>query len=159
MLERVLTIAVRVFFFPLYLLLRGIEEVSGERRWYTQQVLRMDSERPPLADAEFLGCVRAGEDEGSLWLAVRHAFAESIGLPAEAIYPQDRLAVLWRMQWGIGGDLRDVVLRVERLLGIRIGRRSFERLEHWVHHSREGEFREFASAVVQELRADTGVTA
>lgn len=152
MFERVLTAAVRVFFFPLYLLMRGMEEVSGERRWYNQQVLRMDSERPPLADPEFLRCVSAGTAEESLWLAVRRAFAESIGLPAEAIYPRDRLASLWRMQWGIGGDLRDVVLRVERLLAIRIGRPSFERLEQWVRHGQGGEFREFASAVVQELR-------
>ncbi len=158
MFGRVFTAAVRILLFPLYLLMRGIEEVSGEGRWYIHQSLRIEAERPPLVDAEFLHCVRAGVAEGPLWLAVRRAFAESVGVPAEAIYPQDRLAVLWRMQWGVGGDLRDVVLRVERLLAIRIGRPSFERLEHWVRHGQEGEFRELASAVVQELRGDDAVT-
>ena len=87
----------KVLFFPLYLLMRLIEEVSGEGRWSRRQRRRMVSERPPLADPEFLRAVRATEGDASLWLAVRLSMAESCGVPDEAIRPEDRLADLWRL--------------------------------------------------------------
>jgi hypothetical protein len=56
----------------------------------------MESDRPPLSDAAFLDLVPVGAGEEQLWLAVRRAAAESVGLTREAIYPEDRLADLWQ---------------------------------------------------------------
>jgi hypothetical protein len=153
--ERVGIALLRVLLFPFYLVLRGIEEISGEGRWYRQQVRRMASDRPSLPDAEFLRAVPAGPGDESLWLAVRRAVADSVGLPAEAVHPQDRLADLWRMQW-LGPDLLDLVFRLERQLSVKIPRRSVVKYTGRVRYGQVGEFAEFAGAVVRGLREVVG---
>ena len=82
---------------------------------------------------------------------------EPTGLPAEAIYPQDRIADLWRMQWD-GPDHLDLVFRLERTLAIRIGRPITEKIVENIRSHRDGEFREFAAAVVRVLGEATGPT-
>jgi hypothetical protein len=149
--ERVAIALLRVLLIPFYLVLRGIEEISGEGRWYRQQVRRMASHRPPLPDAEFLRTASVGPGDEPLWLAVRRAVAESVGLPAEAVYPQDRLADLWRMQW-LGPDMLDLVFRLERQLAVKIPRPSIERYTGRVRYGQAGGFGEFAGAVVRGLR-------
>jgi hypothetical protein len=143
---------------PVYLAIAGavalglammIPSWVGDLRWYKGQRRRMESDRPPLSDAAFLGSVPIGEGEGALWLAVRRAVADSIGLPCEAIYPEDRLADLWRMQ-SLGPDLMDIIFRMERLLGFRISRRSLD-LSFRSRYGREGEFREFAASAVRAI--------
>jgi hypothetical protein len=111
----------------------------------------MEVERPLLSDAEFLRLEGVGADDEPLWLAVRRAMADSLGLPSEAIYPEDRLADLLRMQWGIP-DLLDPVFRLERSLGVRITRESVGQLWSDVSYGQAGEFRQFAAAMVEELR-------
>jgi hypothetical protein len=117
----------------------------------------MEDDRPPLPDAEYLHSVPAGPGEGPLWLAVRRAVAESTGLPTEAIYPQDRVADLWRMQWD-GPDHLDLVFRLERTLAIKISRPMTEKIAESIRSRRDGEFREFAAAVIWALRESTGST-
>lgn len=140
-----------VLMLPLYQVLRLIEEVSRENRWYRQQKRHMEEARSLLPDAAFLESVGARKEDEPLWLAVRGAMAESVGLPAEAIHPQDRLADLWRMQW-LGPDLLDVIFRLERTLGIKIPRGSIEEDGKRVRYGQPGDFREFAESVVQGLR-------
>ena len=119
MLPRILVALFKALAFPFYLLMLCIEEISGEGHWYRKQRRRMESDRPPLPDADFLRLVPVEPGEEPLWLAVRRAVAEPTGLPAEALYPQDPIADLWRMQW-LGPDLMDLVFRLERILTIRI---------------------------------------
>ena len=120
-------------------------------RWYKEQRRRMQADRPSLPDAAFLGSVAIIEGEGPLWLAVRRAVAESVGLPYEAIYPEDRLADLWRMQCiGLGPDLLDIIFRLERILGFKINRRSVD-VSFPVWYGQEGEFREFAASCVRAI--------
>lgn len=125
-----------------------------DKRWSRQQRHLMELDRPPLADADFLRVVPAEPSEGLLWLAVRRVMADSIGLPREAVYPHDKLADLLRllrMQW-IGQDALDFVFRLERILMIKIRRRSFENYPWDVQCGQDGEFVDFAAAVVRELR-------
>ena len=117
----------------------------------------MEFDRPPLPDAEFLRSVPVRPGEEPLWLAVRRAAAEPTGLPAEAIYPQDRIADLWRMQWD-GPDHMDLVFRLERTLATKISRPMTERIAASIRSHRDGEFREFAAAVVRVLGEATGPT-
>ena len=140
-----------IVLFPLFLLMRCVEEVSGEGWWYRQQRRRMERGRPTLADAEFLHAVGAGPHEEQLWLAVRRAIADSVGLSAEAVYPQDPLADLWRMQW-LGPDLLDLVFRLEKHLGLKIPRTSIEQFTGSLRYGQAGEFQEFARDVVRGLR-------
>ena len=123
---------------------------ESEGRWYRKQRRRMELSRSGLADEGFLNSVQAAPGEGPLWLAVRRAVADSIGLPAEAIQPQDRLADLWRMQC-LGPDIMDIVFRLERILAVRIDRHSISKFAGGLHYGQAGEFREFAEAVVQGL--------
>ena len=78
-------------------------------------------------------------------------------MPAEAIYPQDRIADLWRMQWE-GPDQMDLVFRLERTLAIRISRSMTERIAASTLSHRVGEFWEFAAAVVRVLGEAIGPT-
>lgn len=133
-----------------YLLMRLLEEVSGEGTWYRRMKQAMQVERPPLDDAEFVRSVSAEPDDEPLWLAVRKAVSDSIGLPPEAVRPEDRLADLWRMQW-MGPDVMDLVFRMEISLEISIARSALERFPD-VRYGQDGEFREFAEAVVRALR-------
>ena len=134
----------------LYPFMRLVEELSGEGAWYRRQWHRMKAERPPLPDAEFLRTAAIPEDDARLWLAVRHAMADSIGLPADALYPQDRLADLWRMQWS-GPDLMDITFRLERSLGVKVDRPAIERF-CGEQYTRGGEFHELVVSVVEVLR-------
>jgi hypothetical protein len=120
-----------------------------ERRWYKAQRQRMESDRPPLCDAAFLDLVPIGPGEEQLWLAVRRAVAESVGLTCEAVYPEDRLADLWRMQW-LGPDLMDLIFRLERILGFKISRQSIDASLN-VRYGQEGEFLEFAELLVRAI--------
>lgn len=146
--EGTLITSLKVLLFPLYLLMRLIEEVSGEGRWYRRQRRGMVTERPPLADAEYLRVQGASADDAPLWLAVRRSMAEACGLPSEAIRPQDRLADLWRMQ-GMGPDLLDLVFRLERSLGLKIPRAA---IEEGFRGGRPEEFGQFAADLVRVLR-------
>jgi hypothetical protein len=120
-------------------------------RWYKEQQRRMQADRPSLPDAAFLGSVAISEGEGPLWLAVRRAVAESVGLPYEAIYPENRLADLWRMQCiGLGPDLLDLIFRLERILGFKINRRSID-ASFALWYGQQGEFREFAASCVRAI--------
>lgn len=116
---RVVVKALEVSFFPFLIVMRFVEELSGEGRWYRRQRRRMQSERPPLSNPEFLHSVSAKPSDAALWVAVRRAIAESIGVPAEAIYPDDPIADIWRMQW-CGPDLTSVWFRLENILWVRI---------------------------------------
>jgi hypothetical protein len=135
---------------PVWLLMKCAEELSGEGRWYRRQRCRMQCGRPALPDTEFLRAVAAMPGEERLWLAMRQAVADSIGLPAEAVHPHDRLADLWRMQW-VGPDLLDIVFRVEGLLGVKVPRVAFEPHLGDVHYGQAGEFHEFARGMVTGL--------
>jgi hypothetical protein len=157
MLDRMLIAILEAPLYPLYLLILGIDVISGENRWYWRQRRRMEDDRPPLPDAEYLRSVPVEPGERPLWLAVRRAVAEPAGLPAEAIYPQDRIADLWRMQWE-GPDHLDLVFRLERTLAIRIGRPMTEKIVESIRSHRDGEFREFAAGVVRVLGEATGPT-
>src|SRR5215469_1001609 len=108
---RSLTVVLRILFFPLYVLMRIVEELSGEGRWYRRQRREMVEERPPLSDDEFLQAVIAAAADAPLWLAARRAVAEQAGVPTEAVHPHDRLADLWRMQW-VGPDLLEFQFRM-----------------------------------------------
>jgi hypothetical protein len=50
------------------------------------------------------------------------------------------------------------VIRPERTLAIRIGRPMTEKIVESIHSHRDGEFREFAAAVVRVLGEATGPT-
>jgi hypothetical protein len=147
----------KALLYPFWLLMLVIDRISGERRWYWQQRCRMEFDRPPLSDAEFLASVPVESGDEPRWLAVRRAVAEPTGLPAEAIYRQDRIADLWRMQWD-GPDHLDLVFRLERSLAIRISRPVTETIVANIRSHRDGEFREFAAAVVRVLGEATGPT-
>jgi hypothetical protein len=145
---------------PIYLAVDGgalfflaVMVVSSIRdaRWCKEQRRRMQADRPSLPDAAFLGSVAISEGEGPLWLAVRRAVAESVGLPYAAIYPEDRLADLWRMQCiGLGPDLMDIIFRLELILGFKVSRRSVD-ASFALWYGQECEFREFASSCVRAI--------
>lgn len=135
---------------PCYLTIRCIEELTGEGRWYRRQKHRMECERSPVPDAQFLQAVAAGCGEEPLWLAVRKAIADSIGVSAEAVHPHDRLADLWRMQF-LGPDLLTIVFRVERLLKVKVPRAALEPHLGEVRYGQAGLFHEFARGMVRGL--------
>jgi len=139
---------------PLYLLFRCVEEVSGEGRWYRQQRRRMECERSPLSDADYVQAVGAEPGTERFWLAVRQAVADSIGVPAVAIHARDQLADLWRMQW-VGPDLLDIVFRLERLLEVKISRNQLEPHIGGFWYKQSGEFHDFARCVVRGLSSAT----
>lgn len=141
----------KLLLFPIYLLMRVVEEITGEGRWYRQQRRRMESDRPPLTDADFLCAVSAAPGEEPLWLAVRQAMGDSIGLPVQALYPQDSIADLWRMQW-LGPDLLDFTFQLERALSVKLSRPMIEKFSGDVRYGQPGKFGEFANAVVRALR-------
>jgi len=114
----------------------------------------MVCDRPPLPDADFLQAVAAAPGEVPLWLAVRQAVADSTGLPADAVRPQDPLAALWRMQW-LGPDLLDLVFRLGALLGFKIPRPAIEPHVGAVCYGQTGEFHEFARGMVRGLSSLT----
>jgi hypothetical protein len=151
MLERWPVMLLKAAFFPIYLGLLLVEEISGEGRWYRRQKDLMVSGRPPLSDAGFLEAEGVPESDAPWWLAVRGATGESCGIPGEAVYPGDRLADLWRMH-PIGPDLMDIVFRLERSLGLRIPRRVSDRILRQARGGGMEEFRQFARLVAEELR-------
>jgi hypothetical protein len=108
----------------------------------------MAIDRPPLADAAFLEAEHVPSEDAHLWVAVRHAAADSVGLPPEAIYPQDQAPDLWRMQL-IGPDVVDVVFRLEKYLGVKIPRQV---LGDELFDNTPREFRQFGAGVVSALR-------
>jgi hypothetical protein len=147
---RMLVRLLQLLLLPVYLLMRCGEELSGEGKWYRQQRQRMNCDRPPMSDAEFLRAVAAEQGEEPLWLAVRQAVADSIGLSPEAVHPQDSLADLWRMQW-LGPDLFDMVFRLERFLEFKIPRAALEPHLGEVRYGQTGAFHEFARRMVRGL--------
>ncbi|MFO0892463.1 MAG: hypothetical protein U0790_25390 [Isosphaeraceae bacterium] len=126
-----------------------IQSLLRERRWYKKQRRLMEFDRPPLPDAAYLAAVPIAQGEETLWLAVRRAVAESIGLACEAIYPEDRLADLWRMQW-LGPDLMDIIFRLERIVGIKI-RREWLDDSFSLRYGQPGVFLEFAEFMVRSI--------
>ena len=87
MLPRILVALFKALAFPFYLLMLCIEEISGEGHWYRKQRRRMESDRPPLPDADFLRLVPVEPGEEPLWLAVRRGcgadrLAGRVALPA-----------------------------------------------------------------------------
>lgn len=87
----------RALFFPLLFLIWCVEEITGQGRWRRGRRRMMLEGRPPLSDDEFLTAINVDPGEANLWLAVRAAIAESIDLPAEAVYPDDRMADIRRL--------------------------------------------------------------
>lgn len=151
------TVALRILFFPLYVLVWFVEEISDEGRWYRRQRRSMVEERPPLTDDEFLQAVSAAPADARLWLAARRAVAEQAGVPSEAVYPQDRLADLWRMQW-VGPDLLDFHFRMEIALDKKLAPESVTKLFGPLRYGQPGEFHEFAAAVVRRIREAQKIT-
>jgi hypothetical protein len=84
-----------------------IAEFSGEAEWFRNQRRRMVDERPPLPDADLIQSEAVGAKDAPLWIAVRGAVAESLGIPRESIYPEDQLADIWRMLAPL--DLLDLI--------------------------------------------------
>ncbi len=158
MLAQMLIAFLKAPLYPLYLLLLGIDVISGENRWYWQRRRLMEDDRPPLPDPEYLRSMPVELGETPLWLAVRLAVAEPTGLPAEAIYPQDQIADLWRDAVGRPGSPGPLVFRLERTLAIRISRPMTEKIAESIRFHRDGEFREFAAAVVRVLDEAAGLT-
>lgn len=147
---KILVFLFKVLVFPFYLLICLVDEIRGEGRWYSRQRRLMESERPPLSEAEFLQSVGARAGQAPLWLAVRRAVADACGLLPEAIYPDDRLADLWRMQW-LGPDFMDIVFRLEKQLSRKVPRGKVQAAERCMYQNRGGEFREFAAAMAEGL--------
>jgi hypothetical protein len=140
-----------VLLFPPYVLMRFLDEITGEAHWYRKQRRRMEQERPSLSDTSFLEAVDAHAQDQSLWVALRGAFAESIGVPPAAVRPGDRLADLWRMQW-TGPDLLDVLFRIERVLGIKIPAEPIWQHAAQTLYSPTASFRDFGVVMVAALR-------
>lgn len=108
------------------------EELSGLGRWRRAQHRRMAEERPPLEDEEYLAELGVPADAAPAYLAVREAMAESCGLPATAIRPEDEVDVLGRLMW-MGLDLLDITFRLERQFGVKLSCGDFRRdlCERW----------------------------
>ncbi len=137
-----------VFFLPIYALMSLVETVTGEGRWCRQQIQRMVTNRARLSDVAFLEMEHVPTEDAQLWIAVRRAVADSVGLPPEAIYPEDQTPDLWRIQL-VGPDALDVIFRLERLLGVEIPPGA---LGDELFGNEPREFRQFAAAVVSVLR-------
>jgi len=150
--EEWILLLLRVLFLPLYLLMRLVEETSGEGRWYRQRKYLVVCERAALPDEELVRRLNLGPDEAVVWIAVRSAVAKTIGVPSTAIHPDDRLADVWRMQW-LGPDLRQVIYFVERSLKLKIRSRAIcMRYGEAERRGQMTEFADFASLIVAELR-------
>ena len=121
--------------------------ISGENRWIGEQQQRMTEGRAPLDDADFVSRLPMHGEQIRICLAVRDAFAFHCGLPKTAIYPDDGVAVLFRLMSPWAGFL-DIIFRVEHALGITVSVRDFQK--RWREAElRVGEvsFEEFASIV------------
>jgi len=127
--------------------------ISGENRWIREQQQRMTEGRPPLADADFAARLPMQGEQIRICLAVRDAFALDCGLPKTAIYPDDGVAVLFRLMSPWAGFL-DIIFRVEHALGITVSAREFQKrwreAELRVH---DVSFEEFACIVVAAAQA------
>ncbi|QEH35277.1 hypothetical protein OJF2_38250 [Aquisphaera giovannonii] len=148
MLKRMLLVVLKAIGFMLYSPIWLIKEPSGRGRWCRRQSRRMVEERPPLADADFLRVQQASAADAPVWLAARRCLAGGIGVPREAIRPEDRMADLWRMQRP-GPDLLDLILRLEILLGRKIPRGT---ITEEFRGSWPEEFSPFAAGIVRALR-------
>ncbi|WP_165231888.1 acyl carrier protein [Aquisphaera insulae] len=152
MLNRTLILVLKAVGYILYAPFWLIEEATGQGRWYRRQKRRMVEERPPLTDAEYLRALDASEEDAPICLAIRRCLSESIGVPAEAIRPEDRMVDLWRMQW-IGPDLMDLIFRLERSLGRKI---PMTAAREEMGRTRPEEFGPFAACIVRGLRTPPG---
>lgn len=123
---------------------------SGEAAWYRRQRESMVEGRRGTPDAEFVEMVGADVDDARFVLAIRETMAGSIGVPKESIHPQDRMADLWRMQWGVGWDVMPIVFRLEEMLGAKIDSASLRGFQLGPV-SRGGDFGEFATSAVTLL--------
>lgn len=141
--------AAKVLTYPLYLLYVLSEEITGEGPRYRRQRRLMVEDRPPLGEADFLKQVLASEADAPLWLAVRRAMAECCGVPAEAVYPRDRVVVLLRMHFG-GPDVMEIVFRLERDLVVKIPRGVIA--DTFQGKEMDLEFGPFAAGIVEVLR-------
>lgn len=139
-----------VLAYPLVLLYHCVCEITGDRRWYRRQYRKMVSERPALTDEQFLKAVDARPNDKAVWLAVREATAQSIGVPAVFVYPEDPLADLWRMQL-VGPDILDIRFRMERILSRKLPSSELQAITGGAHYGQQGRFRDFAAQVVEAL--------
>ncbi|MHC4694412.1 MAG: hypothetical protein ACYS67_16855 [Planctomycetota bacterium] len=135
------------------------EAISGEARWIRGQQRRMTEDRKPLTDADFAARLPMQGEQIRICLAVREAFAFHCGLPRTAIYPDDSVAVLFRLMSPWAGIL-DIVFRVEHALGVKFSAREFQ--QRW----REAELRvdevplhKFVSIVVAAAMGNTRAAA
>jgi hypothetical protein len=108
----------RFLLFPLTLFKSFFVEYLGDGEWYRKQVQLMES-RPPLPNAEYLAAVNCSEADEPFWIAFRDAFAACVGVPSEAIRPEDSLRTLWRMQW-LGPDVLAIIFQMEKRLELKI---------------------------------------
>jgi len=129
--------------------------ISGENRWIREQQQRMMEGRPPLADADFAARLPIQGEQIRICLAIRDALAVDCGLPKTAIYPDDGVAVLFRLMSPWAGFL-DIIFRVEHALGITVSVRDFQK--RWREAElRVGEvsFEEFACIVLAAALGST----
>ncbi len=103
---------------PFALLKWFFEDVLGDGPWYRKQVEWMES-RPPMPNADYLAAISCPDVDGPIWIAIRDAFAASIGVRSEVIHPEDPLRTLWRMQW-FGPDVLAIIFQMEVIFQVKI---------------------------------------
>lgn len=105
-----------------FLLFFGAINAVSFRRHRRQWRRRLTEDRPPLPDAELVASLGLSPAEAPCWLAVREMMAESCGLPAGAIRPDDSLIEFARMTGAVFSP-EALILGLEGRLGTKITRR------------------------------------
>lgn len=130
------------------------DEISGSgrrlRRRRARMVERMVDGRHPLSDSDFLRAVEADESDAPLWLGVRERLADFLGVPAEAIHPDDPMSEIWWM-YEEGPEDADIKFLLELTLGARIPRDVLESVSREMRKV-DQEFAVFAGLAVRALR-------
>ncbi len=80
--------------------------------------------REPLSDEDFPPRASTTEDQATFFLAARAGIAEACGLPSSMLYPEDPIRDLLWLQ-SDGGDVLDMVFRIERKYGHKVCRCDF----------------------------------
>lgn len=126
---------------PLVLLIRLMEEISGEGRWYRKQraVFECRTGRPVASFSLPLSA-----EQVEIWDEVRRAVGESVGVDFNTIYPDDSMATLGRMQF-LGPDPLDVLFHLEAQLDCKIEMRSYDEKLLLA-----GTFHEYAMVIIDE---------
>lgn len=140
--------ALRIVFFPMWVLIRLVEEISGEGRWYRTQKARMTADRAPLSDASYLAALQVKPDDAPGWTAIRQALGQCCGISAESIHPSDQMKDLWRMQL-LGPDVAAFVIAYECASGNHVNLTvARAKLDKVVRETLESDFSQFVERVV-----------